>query len=110
MNVITSYSIHYTKLYDLLNRYFDCVAEPVLNHGGEVLRYIGDAALAIFPAPEGPETQDACRRAIAAAADSRHRLDRLNAERGGLGLSSIDFGIGLHLGEVTYGNIGVPRP
>jgi len=93
----------------LLNRYFDCVAEPVLNHGGEVLRYIGDAALAIFPAPEGPETQDACRRAIAAAADSRHRLDRLNAERGGLGLSSIDFGIGLHLGEVTYGNIGVPR-
>jgi adenylate cyclase len=93
----------------LLNRYFDCVAEPVLDQGGEVLRYIGDAALAIFPAAEGPETQEACRRAVDAAMESRRRLSRLNAERAGSGLSPIDFGIGLHLGEVTYGNIGVPR-
>ncbi|WP_337995743.1 adenylate/guanylate cyclase domain-containing protein [Oleispirillum naphthae] len=94
----------------LLNRYFDCVAEPVLDHGGEVLRYIGDAALAIFPAARsGPETQDACLRAEAAAREARQRLAALNAERGGKGLFPIDFGIGLHLGEVTYGNIGVPR-
>ncbi|MBN2752516.1 MAG: adenylate/guanylate cyclase domain-containing protein [Rhodospirillaceae bacterium] len=94
----------------LLNRYFDCVAEPILDHGGEVLRYIGDAALAIFPAKTlGPETQDACRRAMAAAQESRLRLKALNAERQSQNLAPIDFGIGLHLGEVTYGNIGVPR-
>jgi len=99
-----------TEYLSLLNRYFDCVAEPVLDHGGEVLRYIGDAALAIFPAARsGPETQDACLRAEAAARDSRRRLAELNAERARNALFPIDFGIGLHLGEVTYGNIGVPR-
>ena len=94
----------------LLNRYFDCVAGAVLDHGGEVLRYIGDAALAIFPAAtEGPETREACLRAVAAAEEARQRLERLNAERALAQQHPIDFGIGLHVGELTYGNVGVPE-
>lgn len=94
----------------LLNRYFDCVAGAVLDNGGEVLRYIGDAALAIFPAEnEGPETREACLRAVAAALDSRKRLDRVNTDRALAQQQPIDFGIGLHVGELTYGNVGVPE-
>lgn len=94
----------------LLNRYFDCVAGAVLDHGGEVLRYIGDAALAIFPAAtEGAETRDACVRAVAAAEEARARLAQLNAERALAQQGPVDFGIGLHVGEVTYGNVGVPE-
>lgn len=92
----------------LLNRYFDCAAGPVLAEGGEVLRYIGDAVLAIFPAETEAQTRDACERAVRAARAARLSLAELNAERAAAALPPIDFGIGLHVGEVTYGNIGVP--
>ena len=95
---------------NLLNRYFDCVAGSILDNGGEVLRYIGDAALAIFPAERrGIETRRACEAAMTAARLARIRLAALNDERRAQGVSPIDFGIGLHVGEVTFGNIGVPR-
>jgi len=95
-----------------LNRYFDCIAGAILEHDGEVLRFIGDAALAIFPIGEpahwsiAVEASEACRRALAAARDASARIAADNAahpER-----TPIRYGIGLHLGEVTYGNIGVP--
>lgn len=92
----------------LLNRYFDCAAGAVLAEGGEVLRYIGDAVLAIFPAETEAQTREACERAVRAARAARLRLAELNAERAAGGLPPIDFGIGMHVGEVTYGNIGVP--
>lgn len=92
----------------LLNRYFDCAAGPVLAEGGEVLRYIGDAVLAIFPAETEAQTRDACERAVRAARDARLCLAGLNAERAAEAKPPIEFGIGLHVGEVTYGNIGVP--
>ena len=47
--------------------------------------------------------------ALAAAREARQRLDRLNAARAGSGLELLDFGVGLHLGEVVFGNIGVPE-
>ncbi len=89
-----------------LNAYFACVAGAILEAGGEVLRFIGDAALAIFPiGPEGVAA--ACRQALAAARAAGERVaadNRAHAQR-----APIRYGIGLHRGEVTYGNIGVPQ-
>jgi class 3 adenylate cyclase/uncharacterized protein (DUF427 family) len=88
-----------------LNAYFNCLAGAILEHGGEVLRFIGDAALAIFPIDRG--AADACRQALAAARLAGERVAADNASHPGR--AAIRYGIGLHLGEVTYGNIGVPQ-
>jgi adenylate cyclase len=86
----------------LLNEFFECVLGPVLERKGEVLRFIGDAALAIFPVDGSPG--DACERALAAANEAMARMDELNARRS----RPLRFGIGLHLGDVLYGNVGTP--
>ena len=88
-----------------LNRYFHCMAGAILEHGGEVLRFIGDAALAIFPTGEAPI--QACRNAIEAAKRAGERIAADNDAHPGR--TPIRYGIGLHLGQVTYGNIGVPE-
>jgi adenylate cyclase len=84
----------------LLNEYFEAVLGPVLERKGEVLRFIGDAALAIFPLQDLPEA--ACKTALEAAVDALARMEKLNAARE----RPLGFGIGLHLGEVLYGNVG----
>lgn len=86
----------------LLNDYFECVLGPVLEQQGQVLRFIGDAALAIFPVGERPA--EACAKALAAAREAIVRMGKLNQARS----RPLRFGIGLHLGELTYGNIGTP--
>ncbi|HET7672221.1 MAG TPA: adenylate/guanylate cyclase domain-containing protein [Burkholderiales bacterium] len=83
-----------------LNDFFECVLAPVIERDGEVLRFIGDAALAIFPV--GADTSEACRRALDAAQAAISRLNKLNKTRA----TPLRFGIGLHLGDVLYGNIG----
>ncbi|MGH6920491.1 MAG: DUF427 domain-containing protein [Geminicoccaceae bacterium] len=90
-----------------LNQFFDCMVEPIVEHGGEVLKYIGDAVLAIFPIeePDSP-AHDACARALAAVADARARVERLNLGRAERGEPALAYGIGLHRGSLTYGNIG----
>jgi adenylate cyclase len=92
---------------EVLNQFFDGMVEPIVRHGGEVLKYIGDAVLAIFPIeePESP-AQAACARALAAVADARARVEQLNLERGARGEPALAYGIGLHRGCLTYGNIG----
>lgn len=92
-----------------LNAYFECTAGAVLAHGGEVLRFVGDAVLAIFPIREPEATADACRRALAAAREAERRLGECNDERAARGLGELDFGLALHLGDVMFGNIGVPE-
>ncbi len=87
----------------LLNDYFECVLGPVQERNGEVLRFIGDAALAIFPVGADPAAV-ACAKALDAAKESISRMKKLNASRA----TPLRFGIGLHLGEVMYGNIGTP--
>jgi len=86
----------------LLNQYFDCMAGPVEQHGGEILKFIGDAMLAMFPL----ETEQACQRALQAALDARAAMDRLNGERSARGEETLGVGIALHAGDVMYGNIG----
>ncbi|HZN99605.1 MAG TPA: adenylate/guanylate cyclase domain-containing protein [Burkholderiales bacterium] len=88
----------------LLNEYFECVLGPVLERDGHVLRFIGDAALAIFPV--GGDPADAATRAVEAARDALARMAALNEGRRAAGAPELRFGIGLHLGDVLYGNIG----
>jgi adenylate cyclase len=87
---------------DCLNRFFDCMAGPVERHGGEILKFIGDAMLAIFPL----ETEQACARAVQAAIDARSAMAEHNEELCAGGQEPLGFGIALHVGEVMYGNIG----
>jgi len=87
----------------LLNEYFECVLGPVQERGGEILRFIGDAALAIFPIGNDPAVV-ACAKALEAATESVARMKTLNAARH----PPLRYGIGLHLGLVLYGNIGTP--
>jgi class 3 adenylate cyclase/uncharacterized protein (DUF427 family) len=88
-----------------LNRFFFCMAGAVLEAGGEVLRYIGDAVLAIFPIEENPA--QACERAVRAAHIAAQRVKDMNERNPDK--PALRYGIGLHLGTVTYGNIGVPE-
>jgi adenylate cyclase len=89
---------------DLLGRYFEMTAAAVLDHGGEVVSLIGDAVLGLFRV-EG-STQEACARALAAAHEARRRLGALPPATTG---PELDFGIALHLGQMIYGNVGVPE-
>ena len=90
-----------------LNQYFDSTAGAVLEHGGEVLKFIGDAMLAIFPIND-PDCQhpEACANAVAAAREAERRLAVVNAERAEKGQRPLAFGMALHRGDLTYGNIG----
>lgn len=87
----------------LLNDYAEIVISSIHEEGGDVLKLIGDGTLAIFPYDEpGP----ACARAVAAENALRRRLSTLNTRRDGMGLPTTEVYIGLHIGEVFYGNIG----
>jgi adenylate cyclase len=94
---------------DRLNRYFECTAGSVLDHGGEVLRFIGDAVLAIFPINGPGGAERAGRMAVAAARDAVASLAKMNENPPENDTDPIRFGLGLHVGEVLYGNIGVPE-
>ena len=91
---------------DVLNDYYDVTAGAVIEGGGEVLRYIGDASLAIFPIERYADEREACQAALEVAFAAVARGERLNAERTQRREPPIQFGIGLHCGTVVYGNIG----
>ncbi len=93
------------RFLDLLNDYFEATAGAVLAHGGEVLRFIGDASLAVFPTRDG-DVREACERAVRAARAARERVLAANTQRRNTGQAPFASGIGLHLGRVLYGNIG----
>lgn len=96
-------------LLDLLNDHFEAVVEAVEAHGGQVLKFMGDGLLAVFPETGAdPSGADVCRAARAATADLRVRLGTLRARREAAGKRAADIGVGLHFGEVSYGNIGAP--
>jgi adenylate cyclase len=93
---------------ETVNSYFECTAGAVLANGGEVLRFIGDAVLAIFPIRDG-DPKSACEAAMVAARDAEARLRALNRERARRDLEALDYGLALHVGDVMFGNIGVPE-
>ena len=93
-------------LIGLLNDYFDCVGRPVRQRGGEILKFIGDAMLAIFRVTGDDELAGACENALDAAGEAQVLLATMNEARGKAGEPPIAVGIGLHVGDVMYGNIG----
>ena len=93
----------------LLNEYFELMAGPVQDHGGEILKFIGDAMLAIFPIADDLDRDRACRTALTAAKTALARLDEANATRLARGERAMELGLALHTGPVMYGNIGAPE-
>jgi adenylate cyclase len=88
-----------------LDAYFECMVAPVVERGGEVLKFTGDGLLAVFDLSNGP--RDAvCRSALDAALDALGRNEALNARRDAAGQRTLALEIALHLGDVFYGNIG----
>ena len=93
---------------ELLNSYFDCAVGAVMEQGGQVLDIIGDAILAFFPTRDGDDASDVCAQALEAAAGARGRLATLRCE-GNAWTGDIEFGIGVHFGDVVFGNAGTPE-
>ena len=87
----------------LLNDYADAVISAIHQQDGDVLKLMGDGTLAIFTADE---RQPACRRALEAAAVARTAIGELNARRLAENRPATEMYLGLHVGEVFYGNIG----
>jgi adenylate cyclase len=88
-----------------LNAWFDRIAGPVHAFGGEVLKFIGDGVLAIFPVVGGAP-RGACDAALRAVSAARVGMAHLDEARRQQGLSPLPFGAALHLGEMLWGNIG----
>jgi adenylate cyclase len=99
-----SESLPRDALIELLNCYFGPMCDAVAGQGGEILKFIGDAMLAIFPI--GADTAQTCRAALAAAGRAQTALIDENRRREGFGMPRIEYGLALHLGDVLYGNIG----
>jgi adenylate cyclase len=90
----------------MLNDFFDTMAKPVIARGGEILKFIGDAMLAIFPMKDDLDRDCQCRMALDAALEALEGLKALNVRRSEKGQMPLKAGIGLHAGSVSYGNIG----
>jgi class 3 adenylate cyclase len=94
------------QIVELLDDYFGCMAVPVEAMGGEILKFVGDAMLAIFPMRDDLDRDRACRDALTAAERALLDRDELNKVRGRASKPELKVGLGLHHGPVMYGNIG----
>jgi adenylate cyclase len=90
---------------ELLNEIFEALTASLRPHGGQVLKFIGDAMLAVFSFDEH-DRSETCRHALDAAIEAMRALDGLNAARKAAGLPAASVDLALHLGEVLYGNVG----
>ncbi|WP_053005756.1 adenylate/guanylate cyclase domain-containing protein [Kiloniella spongiae] len=93
---------------DLLNGYFESTAGAIIDNGGDVLLLIGDAVLGIFPFTEDKTQAETGEMAVKAAYDAVERIKELNACACDNGKCEATFGLGLHVGNVMFGNIGLP--
>jgi adenylate cyclase len=87
----------------LLNDYADAIVSAIHEHGGDVLKLIGDGTLAIFTADDRIQ---ACEAAMSAAIAARNSVSELNKRRAAAGKPVTDMYLGLHVGEVFFGNVG----
>ncbi|MDD7911487.1 MULTISPECIES: adenylate/guanylate cyclase domain-containing protein [Pseudovibrio] len=96
------------ELLQALCDYFDVVVSAVLHHGGDVLKFIGDGVVAIFPEGASRGAAEVCKQAVAAALEAHNELISCNKRRLDDGKPEIQFVTGINHGSVTYGNIGGP--
>jgi adenylate cyclase len=94
-------------LVSLLNDWFECLAVAAEAHGGEILKFMGDGLLAVFPT--GDSEAAGCDRALDAAAAALRGIEDLNRLRSQAGSLTLEFGLAVHLGDVAYGNVGGRR-
>jgi adenylate cyclase len=91
---------------DILNRYFDCQVSSIRTHGGEVLKFMGDGLLAVFPIDEYVgDVQQVCSSVLEAARESRASVEEMQYPIGDV-VERFRFGVALHVGRILYGNIG----
>lgn len=95
-------------LFDALNGYFDVVVQAVEEMNGDVLKFMGDGILSIFAIPTPTDRSYQCRQAVLAAQKVLNDLAALNQDRAQANKPSLDIGIGINSGQVSYGNIGSP--
>lgn len=88
------------SLFLLLNTYFEIVGRHISENNGEILKFIGDAVLAVFPTDQNRTKKLVCAAALKAA---KAALDEATANTK---LDNLNFGIGLHFGEAMFGNVG----
>ena len=92
---------------EVLNTYFDCQVPAILDHGGEVLKFMGDGLLAVFPISESEgDTEAVCKRVMEAARACKASVAAMTYAYGSETLDNFRFGLALHVGKVLYGNIG----
>jgi adenylate cyclase len=91
---------------EILNLYFDCQVAAIREQGGEVLKFMGDGLLAVFPIPEHDgDPAEVCGRVLRAARVSRANVEALQYPIGDT-IERFRFGVALHAGQLLYGNIG----
>ncbi|NNE23129.1 MAG: adenylate/guanylate cyclase domain-containing protein [Rhizobiales bacterium] len=91
-----------------LNLFFDNVGSAFADAGGEILSFVGDGFLAVFPCGRNKtDSTKACEQAYGAAREALVRMEQANIERETSGEERIKFGIGLHIGNVMFGNVGL---
>ena len=94
------------EVVDILNQYFDCQVPAIRKHGGEILKFMGDGLLAVFPiAADGGDLGAVCARVLEAAREARASVDAMRYPPSG-GDERFRFGVALHIGEILFGNIG----
>jgi adenylate cyclase len=96
------------ELIETLNAFFSSMGGPVEEAGGDILKFIGDAVLAIFPVEELDYCSTIAARALRSAEEALSRLNALNEARRDAGQAPLTCGIALHMGDVIFGNIGAP--
>ncbi len=99
------------EVVELLNNYFTRVCEPILEQGGSVDKFIGDAVMAVFgsPAPLPDHARRGLSAALAMAEMAREFRPWMEQRFAGRGLPEFSIGIGVHTGEAVVGNIGSPK-
>jgi adenylate cyclase len=104
-----SQSLPLEELIAMLNDYFERMVAAIHGHGGEVLKFIGDGLLAIFPLGDAAFQSYVARTALNAAAAAERAVDELNRQRQAAGKPAIRYGVALHIGDFMFGNIGAPE-
>ena len=97
-----------SEVFDALDGYFDVVVQSVEEMGGDVLKFMGDGILSIFPIRATTDRPRQCQQAALAAKRVLVGLAALNDKRVGASKTPLDIGIGINVGQVSYGNVGSP--
>ncbi|OJY64620.1 MAG: adenylate/guanylate cyclase domain-containing protein [Rhizobium sp. 60-20] len=93
---------------DTLNEFFDAIAAPFNRNGGEIMSFLGDGFLAVYPCGRHKDpSKVACEAALSAVFEAQRRMRALNVDRQSRNLSEVRYGIGLHVGNVMFGNVGL---